>query len=118
MELYKEGRDDLAISEMLGCKKSAFAQWRRDRYLPAHKQKGAAKKNSPRPKKAAQPAKGVRGVMCVSQLVRLLSVVEAGHPDAIVSLENRCITGVDVFLRMDATGAAMEKRVILKLEEK
>ena len=75
-ELYAEGRDDLAISEMLGVSKAVFAKWRKSQGLRANypKQRAPGKaRRTPPPQESAGDALTVRRMA-------------ERHPDAVVSV--------------------------------
>lgn len=101
---------------MLGVSSGVFAAWRRKRGLPANRktaEKGR-KQKTPAGKKTHEALTG--GVMHVGQLARIVGTLEAGHPDAVVLVDGRTLLGVEVCIRMDAIGAVVEKRVLLKTE--
>ena len=82
-ELYAEGRDDLAISEMLGVSKAVFAKWRRAQGLSANypKQRAPGKaRRTPPPEEPAGDALTVR------RLAEIFSQMAEWHPDAVVSV--------------------------------
>lgn len=81
-ELYAEGRDDLAISEMLGVSKAVFSKWRRAQGLSANypKQRAPGKaRRTPPPEEPAGDALTVR------RMAEIFSQMAEWHPDAVVS---------------------------------
>ena len=83
-ELYAEGRDDLAISEMLGVSKAAFAKWRKSQGLSANYPKqrapGKPRRTPPPPQEPAGDALTVR------RMAEIFSQMAEWHPDAVVSV--------------------------------
>jgi len=115
LALLSEGGSDLEVAEMLGCSQAAFAAWRRKRGLPPNRKpfKGGKKPAAAEPKPREDTS---RGAMLVGQLARILDVVEAGHPDAVVLLDGRRLCSAEIYIRMDAAGAVLEKQLLLKTE--
>lgn len=82
-ELYAEGRDDLAISEMLGVSKAVFAEWRRGQGLSAN----YPKRRAPRKATAAAPPEEPAGdALTVRRMAEIFSQMAEWHPDAVVSV--------------------------------
>lgn len=82
-ELYAEGRDDLAISEMLGVSKAVFSKWRKGQGLSANypKQRAPGKaRRTPPPQEPAGDALTVR------RLAEIFGQMAEWHPDAVVSV--------------------------------
>lgn len=82
-ELYIEGRDDLAISEMLGVSKAVFAKWRKGQGLSANypKQRAPGKaRRTPPPEEPAGDALTVR------RMAEIFGQMAEWHPDAVVSV--------------------------------
>lgn len=82
-ELYAEGRDDLAISEMLGVSKAVFAKWRRAQRLGANYQKQRA---PGKPRKTPPPEEPVGDALTVRRMAEIFSQMAEWHPDAVVSV--------------------------------
>lgn len=84
-ELHAEGRDDLAISEMLGVSKTVFANWRREQGLNANYPKLRASK---RQGKAAEPnGEGPAGdTLTVGRLAEIFGQMAQWHPGAVVTV--------------------------------
>lgn len=84
-ELHAEGRDDLAISEMLGVSKTVFADWRREQGLAANYPK---LRGSRRPRKAAEPNGEdlAGGALTVGRLAEIFGQMAQWHPDAVVAV--------------------------------
>ena len=83
-ELHAEGRDDLAISEMLGVSKTAFARWRKAQGLianyPKYRAQGKPKKDKHRAESCAGDA------LTVSRLAEIFGQMAQWHPDAVVAV--------------------------------
>lgn len=83
-ELHAEGRDDLAISEMLGVRKTAFARWRKEQGLsanyPKYREPGKPKKDKHRAESCAGDA------LTVSRLAEIFGQMAQWHPDAVVAV--------------------------------
>lgn len=118
MELYNEGLCDLDIAECLGVSKETVGLWRRGKDLPAHRQKGSGVHRSPKPRKA-KPVKTeplpptVEVPMTVQELLRILQVLEAGHPDAIIWIGRRMLQGVAFHTELDRDGKSLHSVVEL-----
>ena len=84
-ELYAEGRDDLAISEMLGVSKAVFSKWRREQGLAANYPKLRASK---RPGKAAEPngEDPAGDALTVGRLAEIFGQMAQWHPGAVVTV--------------------------------
>ena len=82
-ELYAEGRDDLAISEMLGVSKAVFARWRKAQGLSANypKQRAPGK-----PKRTPPPQEPAGDALTVRRMAEIFSQMAEWHPDAVVSV--------------------------------
>ena len=82
-ELYAEGRDDLAISEMLGVSKAVFAKWRKGQGLSANypKQRAPGK-----PRRTPPPQEPAGDALTVRRLAEIFSQMAEWHPDAVVSV--------------------------------
>lgn len=82
-ELYAEGRDDLAISEMLGVSKALFAKWRKSQGLCANypKQRAPGK-----PRRTPPPQEPAGDALTVRRLAEIFSQMAEWHPDAVVSV--------------------------------
>lgn len=115
MELYNEGLCDLDIAEVLGVSKKSVGLWRRGKDLPPHRQVGSGLKSTGRKKKAPKKVDDGGGVpsglsieqpMTVRELLRILQVLEAGHPEAIVWVGPRTLQGVALHAELDRDGKA------------
>ena len=82
-ELYAEGRDDLAISEMLGVSKAVFAKWRKSQGLRANypKQRAPGK-----PRRTPPPQESAGDALTVRRMAEIFSQMAEWHPDAVVSV--------------------------------
>lgn len=82
-ELYAEGRDDLAISEMLGVSKTVFAKWRKGQGLSANypKQRAPGK-----PRRTPPPQEPAGDVLTVRRMAEIFGQMAEWHPDAVVSV--------------------------------
>lgn len=82
-ELYTEGRDDLAISEMLGVSKAVFAKWRKGQGLSANypKQRAPGK-----PRRTPPPEEPAGDALTVRRMAEIFSQMAEWHPDAVVSV--------------------------------
>lgn len=122
MELYNEGLCDLDIAEMLGVSKETVGPWRRGKNLPPHRQKGTGLKPASRRKKAPKKMDSADAVpsplpietpMTVRELLRILQVLEAGHPEAIVWCGPRMLQGVAFHTELDRDGKSLHSVVEL-----
>lgn len=82
-ELYAEGRDDLAISEMLGVSKAVFSKWRKGQGLSANypKQRAPGK-----PRRTPPPQEPAGDALTVRRMAEIFSQMAEWHPDAVVSV--------------------------------
>ena len=82
-ELYAEGRDDLAISEMLGVSKAVFAKWRKGQGLSANypKQRAPGK-----PRRTPPPQEPAGDALTVRRMAEIFGQMAEWHPDAVVSV--------------------------------
>jgi hypothetical protein len=118
MELYNEGLCDLDIAECLGVSKETVGPWRRSKDLPPNRQTGSGVHHSPKPRKA-KPVKTeplpptVEVPMTVRELLRILQVLEAGHPDAIIWIGRRMLQGVAFHTELDRDGKSLHSVVEL-----
>lgn len=82
-ELYAEGRDDLAISEMLGVSKAVLARWRKAQGLSANypKQRAPGK-----PRRTPPPEEPAGDALTVRRMAEIFSQMAEWHPDAVVSV--------------------------------
>lgn len=82
-ELYAEGRDDLAISEMLGVSKAVFSKWRKGQGLSANypKQRAPGK-----PRRTFSPQEPAGDALTVRRMAEIFSQMAEWHPDAVVSV--------------------------------
>lgn len=82
-ELYAEGRDDLAISEMLGVSKAVFAKWRKSQGLranyPKQRAPGKARRTPP-------PQESTGDALTVRRMAEIFGQMAEWHPDAVVSV--------------------------------
>lgn len=81
-ELYAEGRDDLAISEMLGVSKAVFSKWRKGQGLSANypKQRAPGK-----PRRTPPPQEPAGDALTVRRMAEIFGQMAEWHPDAVVS---------------------------------
>ena len=82
-ELYIEGRDDLAISEMLGVSKAVFSEWRRAQGLSANYPKRRAPGKAWR---TPPPQESTGDALTVRRMAEIFSQMAEWHPDAVVSV--------------------------------
>lgn len=82
-ELYAEGRDDLAISEMLGVSKAVFSKWRKGQGLRANypKQRAPGK-----PRRTPPPQEPAGDALTVRRMAEIFGQMAEWHPDAVVSV--------------------------------
>lgn len=82
-ELYAEGRDDLAISEMLGVSKAVFSKWRKGQGLSANypKQRAPGK-----PRRTPPPQEPAGDALTVRRMAEIFGQMAEWHPDAVVSV--------------------------------
>ncbi len=82
-ELYAAGRDDLAISEMLGVSKAVFSKWRRAQGLSANypKQRAPGK-----PRRTPPPEEPAGDALTVRRMAEIFGQMAEWHPDAVVSV--------------------------------
>ena len=82
-KLYAEGRDDLAISEMLGVSKAVFAKWRKGQGLSANypKQRAPGK-----PRRTPPPQEPAGDALTVGRMAEIFGQMAEWHPDAVVSV--------------------------------
>ena len=82
-ELYAEGRDALAISEMLGVSKAVFAKWRKAQGLSANypKQRAPGK-----PRRTPSPQEPANDALTVRRMAEIFGQMAEWHPDAVVSV--------------------------------
>lgn len=82
-ELYAEGRDDLAISEMLGVSKAVFSKWRKAQGLSANypKQRAPGK-----PRRTPSPQEPAGDALTVRRMAEIFGQMAEWHPDAVVSV--------------------------------
>lgn len=82
-ELYAEGRDDLAISEMLGVSKAVFAKWRKGQGLGAN----YPKRRAPgKPRRTPPPQAPAGDALTVRRMAEIFGQMAEWHPDAVVSV--------------------------------
>lgn len=82
-KLYAEGRDDLAISEMLGVSMAVFSEWRKGQGLSAnyHKQRAPGK-----PRRTPPPEEPAGDALTVRRMAEIFGQMAEWHPDAVVSV--------------------------------
>lgn len=82
-ELYAEGRNDLAISEMLGVSKAVFSKWRKAQGLSANypKQRAPGK-----PRRTPPPQEPAGDALTVRRMAEIFGQMAEWHPDAVVSV--------------------------------
>ena len=90
-ELYAEGRDDLAISEMLGVSKAVFSKWRKAQGLSANypKQRAPGK-----PRRTPPPQEPAGDALTVRRMAEIFGQMADWHPDAVVSVPDRALSHV------------------------
>lgn len=121
MELYNEGLCDLDIAEMLGVSVQTFSIWRRNHNLPSNRKPGSGTAPGSRRKTKAKsidelkasPPMPLDPPMTVRELLRILQVLEAGHPDAIVWIGPRMLQGVAFHTELDRDGKSLHSVVEL-----
>ena len=121
MELYNEGLCDLDIAEMLGVSVQTFSIWRRNHNLPSNRKPGSGTAPGSRRKTKAKsidelkasPPMPLDPPMTVRELLRILQVLEAGHPDAIVWVGPRMLQGVAFHTELDRDGKSLHSVVEL-----
>ena len=121
MELYNEGLCDLDIAEMLGVSVQTFSIWRRNQNLPSNRKPGSGTAPGSRRKTKAKsidelkasPPMPLDPPITVRELLRILQVLEAGHPDAIVWCGLRMLQGVAFHTELDRDGKSLHSVVEL-----
>ena len=100
-ELYAEGRDDLAISEMLGVSKAVFSKWRRAQGLSANypKQRAPGK-----PRKTPPPEEPAGDALTVRRLAEIFGQMAEWYPDAVVSVPTGTLSHVRLVSEYNQAG--------------
>ena len=111
MDLYREGLDDLAISEALGESMERVKNWRRRMKLPTHKKPA----ETPEATEEAAPA---RRTMDVCALIEVLERVCEGYAgDKVnVTADGAEISGVVVSVAYDCAGKVEQVDLLLLKE--
>lgn len=103
-ELYAEGRDDLAISEMLGVSKAVFAKWRKSQGLRANYPK---QRTPGKPRRTPPPQESAGDALTVRRMAEIFSQMAEWHPDAVVSVPAGALSHVRLVSEYGQAGESL-----------
>ena len=115
LSLHAEGLCDFDIAEMLGVGVQTFSVWRREHDLPVNRKRSPGSGTQPGSRKKAKPKNPkideetpstltIEKPMTLRELLRILQILEAGHPEAIVWCGPRMLQAVAFHAELDRDG--------------